>query len=295
MIEERSPQARRLIALGLMAAGSTAISFGGLVIRNIEQADEWQLVFYRAIGMLISISIILMLRYRRHTIFRIRDIGWPGVIGSLLVAMASISFVQSITHTTVANSLFMLCAIPFISAALARILLKESLPGRTIFTMALAAAGILIMLVEGVGSGSMFGNVMGLLTAVSFATYAVIVRWRREVDMLPVLVLSSVFIIVSGAIVTGAALGVPLRDIVLCLLWGGVLSGFANWMFIVASRQLIAAEVTLVMQLEFVLGPIWVWLFINEAPTQLTLIGGSLVLGAVLYRAMAESRRAELN
>ena len=295
MIEERSPQARRLIALGLMAAGSTAISFGGLVIRNIEHADEWQLVFYRAIGMLISISIILMLRYRRHTIFRIRDIGWPGVIGSLLVVTASISFVQSITHTTVANSLFMLCAIPFISAALARILLKEALPGRTIFTMALAAAGILIMLVEGVGSGSMFGNVMGLLTAVSFATYAVIVRWRRKVDMLPVLVLSSVFIIVSGAIVTGGALGVPLWDIVLCLLWGGVLSGFANWMFIVASRQLIAAEVTLVMQLEFVLGPIWVWLFINEAPTQLTLIGGSLVLGAVLYRAMAELRRAKPN
>ena len=116
-----------------MAAGSTAISFGGLVIRNIEHADEWQLVFYRAIGMLISISIILMLRYRRHTIFRIRDIGWPGVIGSLLVATASISFVQSITHTTVANSLFMLCAIPFISAALARVFLKEALPGRTIY------------------------------------------------------------------------------------------------------------------------------------------------------------------
>ena len=117
MIEEHSPQARRLIALGLMAAGSTAISFGGLVIRNIEQADGWQLVFYRAIGMLISVSIILMLRYRRHTIFRIRDIGWPGVFGSLLVATASISFVQSVTHTTVANALFMLCAIPFISAA----------------------------------------------------------------------------------------------------------------------------------------------------------------------------------
>ena len=136
---------------------------------------------------------------------------------------------------------------------------------------------------------------MGLLTAVSFATYAVIVRWRREVDMLPVLVLSSVIIIVSGAIVTGGALGVSLRDIVLCLLWGGVLSGFANWMFIVASRQLIAAEVTLVMQLEFVFGPIWVWLFINEVPTQLTLIGGSLVLGAVLYRAMAELRRSKPN
>mgnify|MGYP002701084954 CR=1 FL=1 len=86
----------------------------------------------------------------------------------------------------------------------------------------------------------------------------------------------------------GRQLDVPLRDIALCLLWGGVLSGFANWMFIVASRQLIAAEVTLVMLLEFVFGPIWVWLFVDEVPTQLTLIGGSLVISAVLLRPLAE-------
>lgn len=288
MQQERSPQARRLIALGLMAAGSTAISFGGLVIRNIEQADGWQLVFYRAIGMLISISIILILRYRRHTIFRIRDIGWPGVFGSFLVATASISFVQSVTHTTVANALFMLCAIPFISAALALLFLKELLPGRTVLTMVIAAVGILVMLGEGLGSGAIFGNAMGLLTAVSFAIYAVIVRWRRDIDMLPVLVLSSSIIIFFGAIVTGGDLDVPVRDIALCLLWGGILSGFANWMFIIASRRLIAAEVTLVMQLEFVLGPIWVWLFIDEVPTQMTLVGGLLVIGAVLIRALAE-------
>ena len=129
---------------------------------------------------------------------------------------------------------------------------------------------------------------MGLLTAVSFAIYAVIVRWRRDIDMLPVLVLSSSIIIFLGAIVTGGDLDVPVRDIALCLLWGGILSGFANWMFIIASRRLIAAEVTLVMQLEFVLGPSWVWLFIAEVPTQMTLVGGLLVIGAVLIRALAE-------
>ena len=121
--------------------------------------------------------------------------------------------------------------------------------------------------------------------------YAVIVRWRRHVDMLPVLVLSSAIIMIIGVAVTGGDLDVPLRDIALCLLWGGFLSGFANWMFIVASRQLGAAEVTLVMQLEFVFGPVWVWLFVDEVPTQLTLLGGSLVLGAVLFRALAELRR----
>ena len=291
MEDSRSPQMQRLVALGLMAAGSIAISFGGLVIRNIEEADSWQLVFYRAVGMAASVLVLLLFRYRRHTIFRIRDVGWPGFFGAFLVATASISFVQSITHTTVANSLFMLCAIPFISAGLARLFLKEALPWRTVLTMGIAGAGILVMLGEGLGAGSLYGNAMGLLTAVSFATYAVIVRWRRHVDMLPVLVLSSAIIMIIGVAVTGGDLDVPLRDIALCLLWGGFLSGFANWMFIVASRQLGAAEVTLVMQLEFVFGPVWVWLFVDEVPTQLTLLGGSLVLGAVLFRALAELRR----
>ena len=282
----------RLIALALMAAGSTTISFGGLVIRNIEQADEWQLVFYRALGMLFSVTLLLTIRYRRHTIFRLRDIGWPGIFGAMLVAIASISFVQSVAHTTVANALFMLCVIPFISAGLARIFLKEALPWRTVITMAIAAAGVAVMLGEGVGAGSIFGNVMGLLTAISFGSYAVIARWRRDVDMLPTLIVSSLIIMTAGAVVSGGQLDVPLRDIVLCLLWGGVLSGFANWMFIVASRKLIAAEVTLVMLLEFVFGPIWVWLFVDEVPTQLTLIGGSLVISAVLFRALAELRSA---
>mgnify|MGYP006088595515 FL=1 len=282
----------RLIALALMAAGSTTISFGGLVIRNIEQADEWQLVFYRALGMLFSVTVLLTIRYGRHTIFRLRDIGWPGIFGAMLVAIASISFVQSVAHTTVANALFMLCAIPFISAGLARFFLKEALPWRTVITMAIAAAGVAVMLGEGVGAGSIFGNVMGLLTAISFGSYAVIVRWRRDVDMLPTLIVSSLIIMTAGAVVSGGQLDVPLRDIALCLLWGGVLSGFANWMFIVASRKLIAAEVTLVMLLEFVFGPIWVWLFVDEVPTQLTLIGGSLVISAVLFRALAELRSA---
>ena len=282
----------RLIALALMAAGSTTISFGGLVIRNIEQADEWQLVFYRALGMLFSVTVLLTIRYRRHTIFRLRDIGWPGVFGAMLVAIASISFVQSVAHTTVANALFMLCAIPFISAGVARFFLKEALPWRTVITMAIAAAGVAVMLGEGVGAGSIFGNVMGLLTAISFGSYAVIVRWRRNVDMLTTLSVSSLIIMTAGAVVSGGQLDVPLRDIALCLLWGGVLSGFSNWMFIVASRKLIAAEVTLVMLLEFVFGPIWVWLFVDEVPTRLTLIGGSLVISAVLFRALAELRSA---
>ena len=130
----------------LMAAGSTAIGFGGLVMHNIEHA---------------TVAARLLSRHRNAdfdlnhldaalsptTIFRIRDIGWPGVISSLLVATASISFVQSITHTTVANSLFMLCAIPFIGAARVSLSKKRFPDGN--FHDGARHNGILIMLVEG--------------------------------------------------------------------------------------------------------------------------------------------------
>ena len=243
---------QRLLALALMAAGSTTVSFGGLIIRNIEHADEWQLVFYRALGMLFSVSIIVISRYRRHTLARLQDIGWPGIVGSVLVAIASISFVHSVSNTTVANALFILCAIPFFSAGLAKIFLKESLSRRTVLSMSLAGIGIVIMFGDGLSGNALFGNSMGLLTSIAFATYAVIVRWRRNVDMLPTLILSSLLIMIAGAFVSGGTLNIPIWDIALCLFWGGILSGFANWMFIIASRQLVAAEVTLVMLLEFV-------------------------------------------
>jgi len=74
----------------------------------------------------------------------------------------------------------------------------------------------------------------------------------------------------------------------LCLFWGGFLSGFVNWMFIIASRHLATAEVTLIMLLEFALGPIWVWWFIGETPTTWTIFGGSLIIVAVALRSIFE-------
>ena len=195
---------------------------------------------------------------------------------------------HSVSNTTVANALFILCTIPFISAGLAKIFLKESLNFRTVLAMLLASVGVIIMFGDGINADVLFGNIMGLLTSIAFAIYAVIVRSCRNIDMLPTLILSSLIIMIIGVSMSRGNLNIPILEIALCLFWGGVLSGFANWMFIVASRQLIAGEVTLVMLLEFVLGPFWVWIFVDETPTELTILGGTLVLGAVLIRALSE-------
>lgn len=279
---------RRLFAMTLMVVSSVLISFGGLIIRNMEQADTWQINFYRALALLSSIALILAFQHRRNTLATIRKIGRPGLLGGGLLAVAGITFLQALTHTTVANTLFTLSAIPFITAALARIFLKETLQRATLLTMLLAAVGIIAMVAEGIGLGSGYGNAMALVTAFGFAGFAVIVRHNRRIDMLPTMLVSAALIALVALAVRFDDLGITLKDLLLCLLWGGVLSGFANWMFIIASRHLVAAEVTLFMLLEFALGPVWVWLFVGEQPTEWTIIGGILVIGAVALRAGIE-------
>ncbi len=276
--------------MGLMVASSVLISFGGLIMRSMEAADAWQINLYRSLAFMAAVALILLLRYRRDTIVRARAIGRLGLLGGALLAVAGIAFLQALTHTTVANTLFTLSAIPFITAGLARVLLKERLRRATLVTMLVAALGIFVMVAEGFGLGSGYGNAMALLTALCFSGFAVIVRYNRRIDMLPTLLVSGAII----AAVTLAAryddLGVSLNDLLLCFLWGGVLSGLANGMFVAASRHLVAAEVTLFMLLEFALGPVWVWLFVNEVPTVWTLVGGVLVIASVTLRAILELR-----
>ncbi len=275
-------------AMLIMMAGSIAISFGGLVQRNIEIADAWQTIFYRSLGMLIGMVFIIAVQYRGRVLSTVTGVGQLGLLGGALLSVAGITFIQALTHTTIANALFILGAIPFFAALFARLLLGEKLRRTTMFTMLGAAAGLGIMVVQGINAGSGFGNAMALVTAVSFALYAIIVRYKRQTEMLPVMLISSAIVIPVTLLVKSGDMAVPLRDILLCLFWGGCLSGFVNWAFIVASRHLAAAEVTLIMLLEFALGPLWVWMFIGETPTLSTVLGGCLIILAVALRAIFE-------
>ncbi len=276
----------------MMALSSTIMSFGGLIVRNIEQADAWQINLYRAAALSVAVMLVLFLQYRGDAMTRIRATGRAGLLAGAMLAAAGMGYVQAITHTSVANTMFTLAAIPFITAAIAFVLLGERLQRTTLSAMLVAACGVFVMVIDGFGHGSAYGNLMALVTAVCFSGFAIVVRQNRQIDMLPAL-------LVSGLIISGVAfaarfddLAISLHDFLLCLLWGGLMAGFANWMFITASRQLIAAELTLFMLLEFALGPLWVWLFVNEVPTRWALAGGLLVIGSVGARTIVELRKA---
>ena len=286
------PAPRRRYAIGLMIGSSLAISFGGLIMRSIEGADAWQINIYRSISLVFAVLLILLYQYRGRTLQTVKKIGRPGLVGGIFLSLAGLAFLQALTHTTVANTLFTLSAIPFLTAAMGWLFLKESLNRATLITMCIAAFGIFVMVADEISAGSLFGNAMALVTALGFSAYAVIVRRYRQIDMLPTLLVGSLIVFTVAFAVRFQDLGITLHDLLLCFLWGGILSGIANWLFIVASRHLVAAEVTFFMLLEFALGPLWVWLFIGETPTHWTLIGGVLVIAAVALRAYLELQRS---
>jgi len=290
-IEYIEPLPRRAYAMILMLIGSIVVSFGGLVIRNINAADNWQINFYRSLAFGIAISIVLLFRYGKTAPRKLKAIGLQGVCAAALIAFASISFLQAITNTTVAATTFTLSSIPFLTAALAWLFLGERIGKSTVFTMLAAAVGVSLMFIQGLGSGSVYGNFMAFLCAIGFSGYAIIIRRNRGSEMLPTLILSNLIIMLLALILRWDNMLVSLHDLILCFILGGLLSATVNTLFVAASKHLFAAELTLFMLLECTLGPIWVWIFVNEVPTSWTLIGGSIVIIAVLLKSGSELRK----
>ena len=275
-------------AIVLMIIGSVCISFGALVIRFIQEADAFQINFYRSLFFILGTFTIHFFRHRRSSFLKIRETGIFGIIAGFLLALAGISFLQALTNTTVAATTFTLSVIPFLTAALAWIILKETIHKKTIYTMLIASLGIMIMITDSIDTGSLYGNFMALLCAICFAGYAILVRYKRNIEMLPALMISGLIIMALVLIFYPGTLTISVIDLFLCALYGAVLSTCVNVTFILASKFLFAAELTLFMLLEFALSPIWVWLFVGETPTFFTIIGGLVVVLAVGVRSLSE-------
>ena len=272
----------------LMVLGSSIISFAGLIIRGMDTASPLQISLYRGLALSFTILLILTLRYQTNTLRKITGVGGSGILAGILLASAGICFIQAITSTTVAATLFILASIPFISAFLARILLNERVSRQTLITMIIAGFGVSLMMVSGLRSNSFYGTSMALITAFCFSGYAIMLRKNKDIEMLPSVLISGLVICLFCLSILGQDIAISWLDLLKCILLGSIISFIPNSLFIYASKYLIAAELTLFMLLEFALGPFWVWLFIDEVPAFWTLIGGSSVIMAVIIYVWSE-------
>lgn len=277
---------KRLLSILLMTIGSVAISFNGLVLRNIETADDWTIIFYRALSFSFTIFIYLLFIHKKRIFKKIIQIGISGLIGGFVLGISNVCFILSMTTTSVANTVFTISLIPFITALFSLLILKEKLAQITVYTMIAAFFGVLMMFYGSLKIGELWGNMLALMTAISFSIYTIIIRSNKNIDMLPCLLISGIMAMGLTSFQNVGSLQISTHDFFLCFLLGGVLSGFVNCCFVFATRHLIAAEATLFFFIEIALSPFWVWLFLNEIISPNTLTGGIIILISILIRAL---------
>ena len=278
------------LALLLVIASSVANSANGLIVRSMDAAGGWQIIFYRSCFLAGALGVVFVVQSGGRMRSTLRELRPWALLGSLAIASVNTCFILAMTHTTVANAMFVLSAAPFFAALLGWIVLGETVERGVWAAMGVALAGIGVMLWDGLGAGTLLGNAFALFAALSFGSFVVVLRKGRGVNMLPVVIIGTVLGALNAAFMSGFALAIPFHDAALLFLWGAVLSGLVHGIFTWSSRHVPGAELTLLILIEFVLSPMWVWLVIDEQPSPATLIGGALVIASVASRALLSFR-----
>ncbi len=286
-VADTAAQYRR--AVGFVLMSSCLLSFNGLILRQIDDASAWQVIFYRSAALGVAMSLLFVFRHRGRALHEFRRAGISAVLAGALIGVAGVCFIQALSHTTVANTLFTLSSVPMFAAVFAWAMLGERVRRATWIAIGVSMVGIAIMVADGFGSGTVIGNLLALATAVLFALYVVSLRRNSHVDMLASVCFAALFSMSIGGIMA-ADLAVSLHDIVLCILWGGCLSCAGHALFTLGSRHVPAAEITLIALVEMMLGPLWVWLIVDEVPGALTLAGGAVVFAAIVGWSLARRR-----
>lgn len=275
----------------LVLLSAVALSFNGLIFRQMAEATAWQVIFFRSSALAVAMFCLFVGRHRRRWRYEWRRARRSALVAGPMMGIAGVCFIQSLSLTTVANTLFTLSSVPLFAAFFAWIVLGESVRRATWIAIAVAMSGIGLMVYDGIGGGFLAGNLLALATAVLFAAYVVALRHGRDIDMLPSVCVGA---LVSASVggVMASDLAAPLRDILICLAWGALLSTFGHGVFTLASRHVPAAELTLLAMVEMIMGPIWVWLALGETPTAYTLTGGAVVAAAIGGWAIHGNRRS---
>jgi len=274
-----------------VALAAVAWSTAGLLQRELTVDTATQLAG-RAVFACLFVGGFVWVTNRGRTIEAFRPMGLAGLGVAVCTAIASGSFIVALNHANVANVLFMQALAPIAAALLAWLALGESITRRAVLAMAVAVLGVALM-VGGAGSGGVFGVGASLVMTLSFAVALVITRQRREVSMAPAICLSQVFVVLvaapfaSPSTITG-------RDLGLLIALGVGQMGLGLILLTIGARLIPAAEVALITLLEVVLGPLWVWISISEKPAPTTILGGLVVIGAVLIQTTERTKTAAL-
>ncbi|MCE2738405.1 MAG: DMT family transporter [Rhodobacter sp.] len=269
-------------------------SFMGLAVRHIETAGTWAILFWRSAGMVPVLLAFIAWRSGGHPLERLRRVGVAGVLGAFGLVFAFAGAIYALQATTVANAVFLFAASPFMAALLGWIILREPVRPATWAAIAVAGAGMFVMVRDGLAGGETAGNLAALLSAFGFAAFTLTLRWGRLEDMMPAVVLGGLFSMAVAGVVLGVraeVLAVPAQDIVISAAMGAGMLATGMALYTLGSRVVPAAELTLLSMVEVLLAPVWVWLVLGETASAGTFLGGGILLVAIAGNALSGLRR----
>lgn len=274
-----------LKGLLITTAGVLVLTPDSLLVRLI-QIDPWTMVFWRGLLMFLAIGGFTLAYYRGETPARLRATGRAGLAAAALFGTGTVLFVFALYNTSVANVLVIVAASPLIAAVYSRLFLREPVALRTWAAIAAAIAGIVLLASDSARGGTILGDLAALGTAACVGIGFSVVRHARPRNMVPAIAFSALLSAVI-ALPLAAPASVPGDQVWLLLVLGLVVLPVSFGLMTLGPRYITAPEVGLIMLLETVLGPLWVWLVIGEEPSAYALVGGAIVITALVGHSLA--------
>ena len=267
----------------LIFFGALSLSFGGLIVKSFEGATLWQILFWRSLFFSLTILAFLTISYKRKTLRSFYVSGLPGFFGGIILSFGFCGYVFAMYNTTVANTNFIISLQILFLAVFGYFFLKEKITAITLASIILAITGVLLMVGNSLSPGELTGNLAAFTMPITFAILIIIVRKYPTVDMVPAQFVAGVSSCVIGFLLSTKLMISP-NDIFLGFLAGFFQVGFGFIFITIGARSTPSAMVGVIMLSESVLGPIWAFIFVSERPSMFGLIGGGIILFAVLIQ-----------
>ena len=278
----------------LIFMGALSLSFGGLIVKSFEGATLWQILFWRSIFFSLTILAFLIITYKKKVFNSFYLSGLPGFIGGVVLSFGFCGYVIAMYSTTVANTNFIISLQILFLAIFGYFFLKEKISSVTLLSIVLAITGVLIMVGNSLGPGEMTGNLAAFSMPITFAVLIMIVRKFPSVDMVPAQFVAGICCCLIGYVLSNKLM-ISYHDIFLGFLAGFFQVGFGFIFITIGARTTPSAMVGIIMLSESVLGPVWAFLFASERPSMFSLIGGAIILLAVLIQFYSLLKKSNKN
>ena len=267
----------------LIFLGALSLSFGGLIVKSFEGSTLWQILFWRSMFFSLTVLTFLILTYKKNTIKAFYESGLPGLIGGIVLSFGFCGYVFAMYNTTVANTNFIISLQILFLAIFGYFFLKEKITTLTLTSIILAMSGVLVMVGNSLTPGELTGNLAAFTMPITFAVLIMIVRKYPNVDMVPAQFIAGISSCLIGFLLS-TNLMISANDIFLGFLAGFFQVGFGFIFITIGARTTPSATVGIIMLSESVLGPLWAFLFVSERPSLYGLIGGAIILFAVMLQ-----------